>query len=197
MERFLQQCAGNNLRVVVPSTSGSYFHALRRQVSGAIRRPMVLFTPKSLLRTRESFSTPEDITDARFRKVVDDPAGRDAAAVHRVVLCAGKVFYDLERRRTELQLSGVAVLRLEQLYPFPDAELGEALSRYAPTADLVWAQEEPANMGAWTFLRDRLERVGGRRPVYAGRAESASPATGIAAQHQAEQAALLDVALKG
>ena len=197
IERYLQMCAGNNLRVVIPSTSGSYFHALRRQVSGTLRRPMVMFTPKSLLRTKETFSTVEELTGGGFRKVLGDPHAAESPGVRRLVLCSGKVYYDLERRRRELQEEGVALIRMEQLYPFPEKELNEALGAFPGDTDLVWAQEEPANMGAWSFLRHRLADLTGREPFYAGRPESASPATGNAVQHQAEQAALVDAAIKG
>ena len=197
IERYLQMCAGNNLRIVIPSTSGSYFHALRRQVSGTLRRPMVMFTPKSLLRTKETFSTVEELTGGGFRKVLGDPHAAETAGVRRLVLCSGKVYYDLEKRRRELQEEGVALIRMEQLYPFPEKELNEALGAFPGDTELVWSQEEPANMGAWSFLRHRLAALTGREPFYAGRAESASPATGNAAQHQAEQAALVDAAIKG
>ena len=182
IERYLQMCAGNNLRIVVPSTSGSYFHALRRQVSGTLRRPMVMFTPKSLLRTKETFSTVEELTgegSARCWATPTPPSHRG---------CAG---WCCAAGRSTTTWSAAAAAAGGRGGPDPDGaalpvprEGAERGARAFPgDTELVWAQEEPANMGAWSFLRHRLADLTGREPFYAGRPESASPATGNAAQH--------------
>ncbi len=185
LERFLQSCAGDNLRVIVPSTSTSYFHALRRQSLDPIRKPMVVLTPKSLLRTKEAFGSVQHIVSGAFEPVIGDSdvVGSD---VKRVVLCSGKVYYDLlEHRSPE-----VALVRIEQLYPFPEAELMAELGRYRRGVEVVWLQEEPVNMGAWTFIRPRLAALIGAEVGLISRPESASPASGSHQQHDREQAAL-------
>jgi 2-oxoglutarate dehydrogenase complex dehydrogenase (E1) component-like enzyme len=192
IERFLELCAQDNLRVVVPSTTGQYFHLLRRQASVRPRKPLIVFTPKSLLRSRESFSDVSVLTSGGFRPVLEDPAPPDE--VRRLVLCSGKVAYDLLRRRAEVGVEGVMVVRVAQLYPFADDELRDLASRH-PDAELVWAQEEPENMGAYRFLWPRLRAVFGKEPIYAGRPAAPSPATGSSKLHQAQQAAVVDLAL--
>jgi len=199
IERFLTLCAEDNMRVCYPSTPASYFHLLRRQGLDPIEKPLVVFTPKSLLRHPRCVSPLQELAEGRFACVLDDPAV-DPAQVRRVVLVSGKLYYDLLKGREERKADQVALLRLEQLYPFPRAELARALSRYASTAELVWAQEEPRNMGAWRFVRERFldgdVLVPGRRlPLYAGRAESASPAAGSHRVHLREQEAVVRSAL--
>ncbi len=190
IERFLTLCAEHNMRVVVPTTAANHFHLLRRQALLPHRKPLIVFTPKSLLRTADTFGTVDDLTDGRFAPVIDDPRG--VAGARRLVVCTGKVYYDL----AEAAPADVAIVRVEQLYPVPETELGAIFDR-SPEADLVWCQEEPENMGAWGFLRDRLRRLSGREPRFVGRAASASPATGSSARHQVEQESLVAEALGG
>jgi 2-oxoglutarate dehydrogenase E1 component len=202
LERYLQLCGEDNIQVCVPSTPASYFHMLRRQVHRNFRKPLVVMTPKSLLRHKLCASTMDDMGPGSwFHRVLAETDTLVADdKVRRVVLCAGKVYYDLYERRAALGVTDVALVRLEQLYPFPVRSLGEELARY-PNAEVVWCQEEPGNMGAWTFvdrrLEDILDTLGGkaRRPRYVGRSEAASPATGLARRHAREQAALVEEAL--
>jgi 2-oxoglutarate decarboxylase len=192
IERFLELCAAENMRVVVPSTSGQYFHLLRRQGLLWPRKPLIVFTPKSLLRTKEAFSPVEVLTDGRFEAVLED--GVAAEGARRLVLCSGKVYHDLARRRAEAGVTDVAVVRVAQLYPFAEDRLAGLASRHAGS-HLVWCQEEPENMGAYRFLWHHLRRIFGVEPEYAGRAAAASPASGSLTIHQREQAALVDRAL--
>ncbi len=202
MERYLQLCAENNMQVCNITTPANYFHALRRQLCRDYRKPLVVMTPKSLLRHKLATSSLAEMADDTWFKPViaeTDPIA-EPAAVRRVVLCSGKVYYDLLAERRERALSDVAILRLEQVYPFPDEELVQALSPYGDT-EVVWCQEEPENAGAWSFVDRRIEavlcRIGrqARRPVYVGRAAAASPATGLARTHATQQAALVRDAL--
>ena len=202
LERYLQLCAEDNMQVIYPTTPANYFHALRRQVRREFRKPLIVMTPKSLLRHRLCVSDLDELGDgSSFHRVnpeVDDIA--DGEAVRRVVLCTGKVYYDLLQQRREEGVRDVALLRVEQLYPFPEGTLAEELARY-PEAEVLWCQEEPENMGAWTFVDRRieavLEEVGGkaRRPCYVGRPPAASPATGLLTRHNFEQKALVAEAL--
>jgi 2-oxoglutarate dehydrogenase E1 component len=202
IERYLQLCAERNMCVVNLTTPANYFHALRRQLHRNFRKPLVIFTPKSLLRHRLAVSSLDEMGErTAFRFVIPEP---DTIAppqqVRRVVLCSGKVCYDLLAERRERGISDVAILRLEQLYPFPERTLTRELAPYR-NAELVWCQEEPENSGAWNFLDRRLEKVligiGGKaaRPRYVGRDAAASPATGSARAHTLEQKALVDLAL--
>ncbi len=192
IERYLELCADDNMRVVVPATSGQYFHLLRRQALIQPRKPLIVFTPKSLLRTKEAFSPVEVMTDGAFLPLVDDPEVTSGA--RRVVLCTGKVFHDLARVKAERQVGDVALVRMPQLYPIPQAELADLASRH-PDAELVWCQEEPENYGAYRFLWHELRAIFGREPIYAGRKASASPAVGSMKMHQAQQEALVASAL--
>ena len=192
IERFLDLCASENMRVVVPSTSGQYFHLLRRQALLRPRKPLIVFTPKSLLRTKESFSPLEVFTKGRFEPVLED--GVASAGARRLVLCSGKVYHDLARRRAEAELTDVAIVRLAQLYPLETNALSDLATRHQ-SAELVWCQEEPENMGAHRFLWSHLRRIFGREPQYAGRKAAASPATGSLKVHNQEQKTLVDVAL--
>ena len=202
LERYLQLCAERNMTVGNLTTPASYFHALRRQVKRNFRKPLVLMTPKSLLRHKLAVSPVSDFTgNSRFRTVIGeiDPIA-PPAEVKRVVLCSGKVFYDLLQERRDRGVRDVAIMRLEQLYPFPEKSLAFALKPYGK-AQVVWCQEEPENMGAWSFADRRIERVltvlkhRAKRPAYVGRLAAASPATGLAKVHAAEQAALVNEAL--
>ena len=201
LERFLQACAEDNMIVANYSTPANYFHALRRQVKREARKPLIIMTPKSLLRRPEAVSTVEDLTEGRYQLFI--PAEAESSSAKRLVLCSGKVYYDMLKAREELGSSGsVAIARLEQFYPFPEEAVAAELTRFKDVEEVVWLQEEPANMGAWTFVRplldDLLEQLHGdcnTRVMYAGRAAAASPATGSAVVHVAEQDAILRRAL--
>jgi len=199
LERFLQLAARRNIRVAYPSTPAQYFHLLRRQVAREDPKPLIVMTPKSLLRHPECVSGAERLCQGRFATVLDDPAVADRAQVRRVVLCSGKLFYDLAAHRARHGDGSVALIRLEQLYPFPAEQLARTLAGYDEDAERVWAQEEPRNMGAWSFVRQRMARelpkVAAIR--YLGRARSASPATGSYSRHVAVQEELARRALEG
>jgi 2-oxoglutarate dehydrogenase E1 component len=220
LERYLQQCAEDNMQVANCSTPANYFHILRRQIHRNFRKPLVLMTPKSLLRHKRCVSTLAEFgPNSSFHRVLWDDAdtkvrkGRDDVAsgrtetklvadskIRRVVLCSGKVYYDLLEERESRGMDDVYLLRVEQFYPFPAKSVIDELKRFAK-ADIVWCQEEPRNMGAWTFVEPYLEfcldKAGAKvsRPAYAGRAPSASTATGLLSKHQAQQKALIDEAL--
>ncbi len=198
LERYLQLCAESNIQVCNPTTPANYFHALRRQVRRNFRKPLVLMTPKSLLRHKLAVSRLADMAEGSgFRPVIGEIDGVAPGNARRIVVSSGKLYYDLFSERHARKITDVALLRLEQFYPFPGKELAQALRPYAK-AELVWCQEEPENMGGWSFVDRRLERVladigrAGDRPRYVGRGESASPATGLARAHAAEQEALID-----
>ncbi|MGO8871686.1 MAG: multifunctional oxoglutarate decarboxylase/oxoglutarate dehydrogenase thiamine pyrophosphate-binding subunit/dihydrolipoyllysine-residue succinyltransferase subunit [Acidimicrobiales bacterium] len=199
IERFLTLSARGNLRVTGPTTAAQYFHLLRAQVKLADRRPLIVFTPKSLLRSREARSPIGAFTSGTFAEVLDDPAATgddfDRSAVTRVVLCSGKVAYDAIGRRDELGEAGrkVAVVRVEQLYPWPASTVEGILARYRNASEVIWLQEEPENMGAWNFVHGRLHRLLRETHTlrHVSRAESASPASGSAALHRLEQDDLL------
>jgi 2-oxoglutarate dehydrogenase E1 component len=196
LERFLQSCAENNLQVCYPTTPAQYFHLLRRQVRPGMERPLIVITPKSLLRLPAATSIVDDFTHGGFQPVLID-AEVNSGSVNRVVVCSGKVYYDLLEARKKANVDNVAVIRLEQFYPFPEERLREVVSEYGAAEQFIWAQEEPKNMGGWTFVRDRFDNIlpHGRELTYVGRAGSASPATGSYAIHQIEQEKLLADAL--
>lgn len=194
LERFLSLCAEDNIQVVNPSTPAQYFHLLRRQVRRDFRKPLVVMTPKSLLRHKLAVSPVDQFTSGRFLEVIDDPV--DAERVRRVVVCAGKVYYDLVAKREEVgKTHDVAIVRLEQFYPWPAEALKAALGRYRSAREWVWAQEESQNMGGWTFVAPRLEELFKVDFKYVGRDASASPATGSHAVHDREQAELVEAAV--
>jgi 2-oxoglutarate dehydrogenase E1 component len=197
LERFLQLCAESNMQVCVPSTPAQMFHMLRRQMLQPFRKPLIVMMPKSLLRNDMSVSSLEDLTQGSFARVIDEVDDLPPAQVRRVVFCSGKVYFDLLKARRKDNLRDVALVRVEQLYPFPSEEYEAALTRYPNAREIVWCQEEPQNQGAWYQIRHRLqEALGGRRQVlYAGRAPAAAPATGISKIHEAEQTALIHAAL--
>lgn len=201
-ERYLQLCADDNLQVANCTTPANYFHILRRQMRRGFRKPLVLMTPKSLLRHKLAVSTAADFTgDSHFRRILSDLSAPAEGETRRLVLCSGKLGYELMEARDEAGDLGVEILRIEQLYPFPSEPLVKRLKAMPRLQDLVWAQEEPKNNGGWTFVEDLLEQCladagfKGMRPQYAGRDASASPATGLAKRHAAEQAALIAAAL--
>jgi 2-oxoglutarate dehydrogenase E1 component len=202
LERFLQLCAGDNIQVCNISTPSNYFHVLRRQMLRPFRKPLVIMTPKSLLRHKLAVSQRSDfIGEAHFRRIMSDRTALEDKDVKRVVLCSGKVGYDLMEARDAAGLTDTTVIRIEQLYPFPGEALSLRLKRMAKLEDVVWAQEEPRNNGGWSFvepfIEDALTAAGkkGMRPRYAGRTAAASPATGLMSRHQTEQAALVADAL--
>jgi 2-oxoglutarate dehydrogenase E1 component len=202
LERFLQLCAENNLQVCYPTTPAQYFHLLRRQVRTGFERPLIVMTPKSLLRLPAAGSSLDELTAGGFRPLINDTELTDTGPVERIVLCSGKVFYDLNEARkkargTSPNDSRVAIVRCEQFYPFPLKGLSEILAGYPTAKELVWCQEEPKNMGGWTFMESRLENLLTRceRPRYVGREASASPATGSYTVHTQEQQRLVNEAL--
>jgi 2-oxoglutarate dehydrogenase E1 component len=202
LERYLQLCAQDNIQVANCTTPANYFHILRRQMVRDFRKPLVIMTPKSLLRHKAAVSKIEDfVGDSRFHRVLFDPAAPADTEVKRLVLCSGKVFYDLFDAREAAGDKNTAILRVEQIYPFPADVIVERLQAYSNVETIVWAQEEPKNAGSWFFVEDRIEeclaQAGAKpiRPVYAGRCASAATATGLAKRHQAEQAALVAEAL--
>ncbi|CAN5879122.1 multifunctional oxoglutarate decarboxylase/oxoglutarate dehydrogenase thiamine pyrophosphate-binding subunit/dihydrolipoyllysine-residue succinyltransferase subunit [soil metagenome] len=190
IERFLELCADDNLRVAIPATSTQYFHLLRRQALRRPQKPLIVFTPKSLLRSKASFASVGDLESGGFEPLVDD----GVTGASRLVLCAGKVFHDLDARRYEAGLEDVSIVRLAQLYPVPVEELTRLAENHRES-ELVWCQEEPENMGAYRFLWPQLREIFGREPRYCGRRASPSPATGSAKVHRAQQQALVDDAL--
>jgi len=202
LERYLQLCAERNMRVCNLTTPANYFHALRRQLKANYRKPLVLMTPKSLLRHKLAVSSLSEFgPDSAFQRVIPEiDATVPEAEVKRVVLCSGKVYYDLLQARRDAGAKDVAIIRMEQLYPFPKEGLANALAPYG-NAEVVWCQEEPENMGAWCFVDRRIEGVlkalGGKakRPDYAGRDAAASPATGLAKVHAQQQESLVGAAL--
>ncbi len=204
IERYLQLCAEDNIQVTNCTTPGQYFHLLRRQMRRNFRSPLVVFTPKSLLRSPRALSLPSDLANGGFETVIGDEAAcARPEAVRRIVLCSGKIHYDALERIEERSGAGrardVALVRVEQIYPWPESELARVIARFERADTVVWLQEEPSNMGAWSFVRDRIEAL--LRPNqalrYAGRAESASTAVGSMRIHRAQQKALLDEAFAG
>jgi 2-oxoglutarate dehydrogenase E1 component len=196
LERYLQLYAEENMQVAYPSTPAQYFHVLRRQMKRNFRKPLILMTPKSLLRDKLAVSPVEELVKGRFHDVLDD-ADVEPARVRRVVLCSGKVYYDLLKERLASKVSDVALVRLEQLAPFPEEQLARVLSRYRKLRELVWAQEESQNNGGWFFVEPRLRAMGHDHPLYVGRDASASPATGSHQIHVREQKELVSAALSG
>lgn len=199
LERYLQLCAEDNLQVVNCTTPANYFHVLRRQIHRCYRKPLIIMTPKSLLRHKLATSSLQEFfQDTSFDEVIPDTLA--PSNIRRIVLCSGKVYYDLLEKREESKITDIALIRLEQLYPFPHHRLVEVLKTYKD-AEVVWCQEEPMNMGAWTFVDRRLEEVlkhvklRSQRPTYIGRPESASTATGLYSRHIFEQNLLVNQAL--
>jgi len=203
LERFMQLSADNNMQVCQPTTAAQIFHLLRRQIVRQFRKPLVIMTPKSLLRNKDATSPLNDFTKGGFQTVI--PEQNDAIVadkVKRVIACSGKVYYDLVKKREDKKASDVAILRVEQLYPFPHKAFGAEMKKYPNATEVVWCQDEPQNQGAWFFVQHYIHEnmLDGQKLGYAGRAASASPAVGYAHLHQDQQKALLDQAfgkLKG
>ncbi|HOZ94722.1 MAG TPA: 2-oxoglutarate dehydrogenase E1 component [Ottowia sp.] len=205
LERFMQLAADANMQIVQPTTASQIFHVLRRQMVRNLRKPLVIFTPKSLLRNKDATSPLSEFTKGGFQTVLgeqDAAIAKNAAKVKRVIACSGKVYYDLVKKRSEAERSDVAIVRVEQLYPFPHKAFAAELKKYPNATDIVWCQDEPQNQGAWFFIQHNIHENmhEGQKLGYAGRAASASPAVGYAHLHQDQQKALIDAAfgrLKG
>ena len=195
-ERFLQLCAQNNMIVCAPTTPAQMFHMLRRQMTWECRKPLIVMTPKSLLRNRLTFSTLEDMTQQSFRPILPDMDPIDPKSATRLILCSGKVYYDLVEKRRELKREDTAILRIEQLYPFPNEELAAEVRKYSKAKKFVWCQEEPRNQGAWWTTRHRLERAlpAGSPLEYAGRPTMAAPAVGSSDLHTKQLQEFLNAA---
>ncbi len=192
LERFLQLCAEENMQVCYPTTPAQYFHLLRRQVRRDFRKPLVIMTPKSILSHPSATSKLEEMTSGGFREVLNDTQANDC--VERVLICSGKIYYDLIERRGKDRNRDTAILRLEQFYPFPAEQLRQLTARCRDASEWLWVQEEPENMGGWNFVRWQLQDLTGHTVKYLGRKPAASPATGYAAIHKAEQEALVEQA---
>ncbi len=198
LERFLQLSAENNMQVCVPSTPAQMFHMLRRQMKRKLRKPLIVMTPKSLLRHKLSVSSLEELTKGTFRNVIDEVDDLKADQVQRVVFCSGKVYFDLLESRRSDAIDDIAIVRIEQLYPFPAAEYAAVLKKYKNAREIVWCQEEPQNQGSWYQIRHRLQEPLSSKDqlLYAGRAPAAAPATGITKLHNLELQGFLDAALR-
>jgi len=200
LERFLELCAEDNLQVAYPTTPAQIFHLLRRQVLRPWRKPLIVMTPKSLLRASWAMSTLDELSTGRFQRVIGEPEGFDFAKAKRLFLCSGKVYYDLAKAREAAGDTTTALVRLEQLYPFPEAELAAIVAKMPALETLAWVQEEPQNAGAWHFVLPRLLKLlsgrapGSTRIDYIGRAAAASPATGLSKAHELETRLLLETA---
>ena len=193
LDRFLALCANDNMQVCQPTTPAQVFHMLRRQIHRNFRKPLILMMPKALLRFEPSFSRVEQFTEGSVQVVIDDPAAPERQAVKRLVLCTGKVYYGLAKARDDANVSDTTVVRVEQLYPFPEKEIRAILAKYPQVRDIVWVQEEPRNRGAWHFFEDQMRRRFPDAPVitYVGREEAASPATGSTKTHEHEEKDLI------
>jgi 2-oxoglutarate dehydrogenase E1 component len=198
LERFLQACGQDNIQVINPTNGSQIFHALRRQVHRNFRKPLIVMTPKSMLRDMKAASPVGDLMTGTFKEVLDDPAFLDPSAkknaragVKRLVLCSGKIFYELSERRIELGRSDIAIVRIEQMYPMQHEMLADVFSKYPKGVEVVWAQEEPRNMGAYTFVADQLRTTHGIEMVYIGRDTAASPAVGSKHVHKDQQEAII------
>jgi 2-oxoglutarate dehydrogenase E1 component len=194
IERYLQMCAEDNIRVALPSTPAQHFHLLRRQALSSKKKPLVVFTPKSLLRHKLAVSAVSDFTTGTFQTVIPDTLSE--AGVTRVLFCSGKVYYDLVQARAERKIANTAIVRVEQLYPLPVDEIRATIAKYPMAKDFSWVQEEPANQGAWSFIAlNLLEHLDGVSLRRISRPSAAAPAVGSAKLHEAEQTALIDAAL--
>ncbi|MDB5171570.1 MAG: 2-oxoglutarate dehydrogenase, component [Phycisphaerales bacterium] len=198
LDRFLALCAADNMQVCQPSTPAQYFHLLRRQIRRTFRKPLILMMPKHLLRFAPSFSKVEEFTDNSFNLVLDDPTAPERDSVKRILFCSGKVFYTLAEAREKENIKGVALVRFEQLYPFPKKEIQAILARYRQAREIAWVQDEPRNRGAWRFMEDQLRELLPDPAVlnYFGREAAASPATGLGRAHKEEEKALVTHALE-
>ena len=196
VERFMQLAADANMQIVQPTTASQIFHVLRRQMVRPLRKPLVIFTPKSLLRNKDATSPVSEFTKGGFQTVIGDKGELKAEKVKRVIACSGKVYYDLVKKRAEKGSDDVAIIRVEQLYPFPHKAFGAELKKYPHAIEIVWCQDEPQNQGAWFFVQHYIHEnmLPGQKLGYAGRPASASPAVGYAHLPQEQQKALLEAA---
>ena len=192
-ERFLQLCAGENIQVSNPTTPAQYFHLLRRQVKAPFRKPLIIMTPKSLLRHPLAVSKIDDLSAGHFQTVLHDPGGSKQATT--VLICSGKIFYELFQSRNELNKTGIALVRLEQFYPFPQSQIKQVIQKYRQAKKWFWVQEEPQNMGGWQFVQPRLNAASGKSFSYIGRKASPSPASGFPGLAKLEQQAIIAQAL--
>ncbi len=202
LERFMQLAADTNMQIVQPTTASQIFHVLRRQMVRNLRKPLIIFTPKSLLRAKDAASPLVEFTKGSFQTIIGDSAELHGEKVKRVIACSGKVYYDLVKKRLEKELNDVAIVRVEQLYPFPHKVFAAELKKYPNATDIVWCQDEPQTQGAWFFVQHYIHEnmAAGQRLGYSGRAASASPAVGYSHLHQEQQKALVEGAfakLKG
>ena len=199
----MQLAADNNMQIVQPTSASQIFHVLRRQMVRMFRKPLVLMTPKSLLRNKDATSPLTDFTRGEFKTVIGEVnAEINADKVKRIIACSGKVYYDLVKKREEKKAGDVAIIRVEQLYPFPHKAFAAEMKRYPNATEVIWCQDEPQNQGAWFFVQHYVHEnmLEGQRLGYAGRPASASPAVGYSHLHQEQQKALLEQAfgkLKG
>jgi 2-oxoglutarate dehydrogenase E1 component len=199
LERYMQLCAEQNMQICVPTTPAQIFHMLRRQMIRPARLPLIVMTPKSLLRHRLATSTLSALTDGQFKPVIGEVDELDPNDVKRVIACAGKVYYELLEARRTRGLTDSAIVRVEQLYPFPGKQFSEELARYPNAKDLIWTQEEPQNQGAWDQIKHRFHDhlKAGSNLYYVGRATAAAPAAGYYNLHVQQQETLIDEALTG
>jgi 2-oxoglutarate dehydrogenase E1 component len=197
LERFLQLCAEHNMQVCVPSTPAQLFHMLRRQMLRPMRKPLIVMMPKSLLRHRASVSSLDDLASGGFQPLIDDPEKLESGRITRLVFCSGKVYYDLAQARLEQRVEDTALIRIEELYPFPVDLYADTIARYPAAKEIIWCQEEPENQGAWYQIRHRLHEALAKRQTlsYAGRSGAAAPASGIHKLHVLQQQALVGAAL--
>lgn len=193
LERFLQACAENNIQVCNLTTPAQYFHILRRQMKREFKKPLIIMAPKSLLRHKDCISKVEDFTDSAFVSILDDES-IDKKSAKRLIFCSGKVYYDLAEHRKSKKIKDAAIIRIEQFYPLNNKLLKEIHSKYPKATEIVWCQEEPRNMGGWSFIASRIAEAIKQMPKYAGRGEAASPAVGSLALHKHEQAGLVEAA---
>jgi len=197
IERVLQLCSGNNMQVCVPSTPAQMFHLLRRQMLRNCRKPLIVITPKSLLRHKECTSSLDDLASGYYRRVLPDVDHIKPKNVKHIILCSGKVYYELLNERRAKKRNDLAIIRVEQLYPFPGPELNKVLKCYTNTNDIVWVQEEPKNQGAWDFVKPRIPAMLDKswQLYYVGRESSSAPAVGSAKLHGIQQRELIDGAI--
>ncbi|MCH2149382.1 MAG: 2-oxoglutarate dehydrogenase E1 component, partial [Phycisphaerales bacterium] len=191
LERFLQLCADKNMEVVNPTTPAQVFHMLRRQAKRSFRKPLIVMTPKSLLRHPAARSTPDELTSGAFQHVIDDPAITDPSTVDRVLFCSGKIYYDLIAHREKVEADHAAIVRIEQLYPFAQHDLEAVLKRYENVQKVSWVQEEPRNMGAWSYINEQFMVHFDVNLRYIGRPENDSPAVASTKMHASQQYQLL------
>jgi 2-oxoglutarate dehydrogenase E1 component len=197
LERYLQMCAEHNIQVCVPSTPAQLFHMLRRQMVRPMRRPLIVIMPKSLLRRKESTSDLQELVKGSFQPVIAEVEALKEKTVKRIVACSGKIYFDLAAERKARGIEDVALIRLEQLYPFPHEEFATEMQRYPKATEVIWCQEEPGNQGAWHRIQHYILRNmrADQRLSYAGRPSSASPAVGYLAKHNEQQRAVIEAAL--